>query len=94
MYLGQLVEIAKSDELYDYPLHPYTQALLSAIPNPYKDRHGSRIMLQGEVPSPINPPKGCRFASRCKYAKTICTEVEPVMKEVGSGHFCACHLYE
>lgn len=92
MYLGQLVEIAESDELYENPLHPYTQALLSAIPDPYKDKEKSRIMLEGEVPSPINPPKGCRFASRCKYATYICREAEPELKEIEKGHFCACHL--
>lgn len=94
MYLGQLVEIAESDELYENPLHPYTKALLSAIPNPYKDNMKERIMLKGEVPSPINPPKGCRFSSRCGYAKEICKEQEPQIKEMGSGHFCACHLYD
>lgn len=94
MYLGNLVEIAESDELYENPLHPYTQALLSAIPNPYKDKDKKRIMLEGEVPSPIDPPKGCRFASRCKYAKDICRETEPVIKDMGNEHFCACHLYD
>ncbi len=94
MYLGNLVEIAESDELYENPLHPYTQALLSAIPNPYKDKNKTRIMLEGEVPSPIDPPKGCRFASRCKYAKDICRETEPVIKDMGNEHFCACHLYD
>lgn len=92
MYLGQLVEIAESDELYENPLHPYTQALLSAIPDPYKDKEKSRIMLEGEVPSPINPPKGCRFASRCKYAMDICREAEPELEEIEKGHSCACHL--
>lgn len=92
MYLGQLVEIAESDELYENPLHPYTQALLSAIPDPYKDKEKSRIMLEGEVPSPINPPKGCRFASRCKYAMDICREAEPELEEIENGHSCACHL--
>lgn len=94
MYLGNLVEIAESDELYENPLHPYTQALLSAIPNPYKDKDKKRIMLEGEVPSPIDPPKGCRFASRCKYAKDICRETEPAIKDMGNEHFCACHLYD
>lgn len=94
MYLGQLVEVAKCDELYENPLHPYTKALLSAIPNPYKDTQSNRIALAGEVPSPINPPKGCRFSSRCSYAKDICRESEPEIKDLGNQHFCACHLYE
>lgn len=94
MYLGQLVEIAESDELYENPLHPYTKALLSAIPSPYKDKHKTRIMLEGEVPSPINPPEGCRFASRCRYAEKICREEDPQIRNMGGGHFCACHLYD
>ena len=94
MYLGQLVEIASSDELYENPMHPYTQALLSAIPSPYKDKNKSRIMLEGEVPSPIDPPKGCRFASRCKYVMDCCREEEPQLKEMGTEHYCACHLYD
>lgn len=94
MYLGQMVETAKSDELYENPLHPYTKALLSAIPNPYKDKHKQRIMLEGEVPSPIDPPAGCRFVSRCRYAKPICKEEEPQIKDMGNEHFCACHLYD
>lgn len=94
MYLGQLVEIASSDELYENPMHPYTQALLSAIPSPYKDKYKKRIMLEGEVPSPINPPKGCRFASRCRYVMDCCREEEPQLKEMGTEHYCACHLYD
>ena len=94
MYLGQLVEIASSDEPYENPMHPYTQALLSAIPSPYKDKYKKRIMLEGEVPSPINPPKGCRFASRCRYVMDCCREEEPQLKEMGTEHYCACHLYD
>ena len=95
MYLGTMVELASSKELYANPKHPYTQALLSAIPIPdpeiEKTRH--RIMLEGEVPSPINPKPGCRFAARCKYAKQICSEVSPLLKEVEKDHFVACHLF-
>lgn len=95
MYLGHLVELAQSGVLYDKPLHPYTQALLSAIPipDPNVSRTRHRIMLEGEVPSPINPKPGCRFAPRCKYAKPICKETDPILKEVEKGHFVACHLY-
>jgi oligopeptide transport system ATP-binding protein len=95
MYLGKLVELAASAELYSKPLHPYTQALLSAIPvpDPEVSRSKSRIMLEGEVPSPINPKPGCRFTQRCKYAKPICSEVNPEFKEVEKDHFVACHLY-
>ncbi|MCX7884787.1 MAG: ATP-binding cassette domain-containing protein [Caloramator sp.] len=95
MYLGNLVELASSGVLYDKPLHPYTQALLSAIPipDPNVSRTRKRIMLEGEVPSPINPKPGCRFAPRCKFAKPICKEVDPVLKEVEKDHFVSCHLY-
>ncbi|MBW9146931.1 dipeptide ABC transporter ATP-binding protein [Clostridium sp. CM027] len=95
MYLGKMVEIGKSDEVYSLPMHPYTQALLSAIPIP--DPEGAalrkRIMLEGEIPSPIDPPPGCRFKGRCKYAKAICSEVDPELKNLGADHFVACHLF-
>lgn len=98
MYLGTIVEITTSAELYDNPLHPYTQALLSAIPIPDPDieikRESTRIKLEGDVPSPINPPPGCRFKGRCKMAKEICGQETPSLKEVGSGHYVACHLFD
>lgn len=95
MYLGKLVEIAESNELYKNPLHPYTKALLSAIPVPDPDMaaENKRIMLEGEIPSPIDPPAGCRFKSRCKFAKDICGQEAPELKDVGAGHKVACHLY-
>ena len=94
MYLGQLVETGDADEIYKNPQHPYTQALLSAIPipNPRNEKH--RIMLEGDVPSPINPPSGCRFRTRCKYCTQKCAESEPKLKEVAPGHFVACHLFD
>lgn len=95
MYLGAVVEFTASKELYKNPVHPYTQALLSAIPipDPLVERSRERIMLEGEVPSPINPPQGCKFAKRCKYAKDICRNEAPKLKEVAPNHLVACHLY-
>lgn len=95
MYLGKLYEIAGSDELYSHPMHPYTQALLSAIPVPDPDisAQKNRIMLEGEIPSPIDTPPGCRFKGRCRYAKQICGEQDPELKDLGGQHFVACHLY-
>ncbi len=94
MYLGKLIELAESAELYKNPTHPYTQALLSAIPiaDPAASRQKERIILEGDVPSPINPPSGCRFRTRCRYAMKICEEIEPAFEEISPGHFCACHL--
>jgi oligopeptide transport system ATP-binding protein len=96
MYLGQMMELTTSQKLYDKPLHPYTQALLSAIPIPDPDiaKNNKREMLEGDVPSPINPKPGCRFAGRCKYAKPECTQVTPELKEVEPEHFVACHLFK
>ena len=93
MYLGRIVELSECDELYKKPLHPYTQALLSAIPEPKPRRKKDRIILRGEVPNPINPPKGCHFHPRCPIATAQCkTGAPPVLREVGPGHSVACHL--
>jgi oligopeptide transport system ATP-binding protein len=96
MYLGKIVEVAERDELYDKPMHPYTQALLSAvpIPDPAIESQRKRIILEGDVPSPANPPKGCHFSTRCPKVMDICHQQEPPFKEYGSGHFAACFLYE
>ena len=93
MYLGKLMELTDSDELYRNPLHPYTKALISAvpIPDPKVDRARERIVLRGEIPSPIHPPFGCNFCTRCPYADRRCTEEEPPFRDVGGGHFVACH---
>lgn len=94
MYLGKMVELAHVDDLYSSPLHPYTQALLSAIPIPNPDKKRNRIILEGEVPSPINPPKGCRFHTRCSKCMDICKEKEPDVVKLDNGHSVACHLYD
>jgi len=95
MYLGKLMEMASRDELYNNPLHPYTQALLSAvpIPDPFVEERRQRIILQGDVPSPANPPKGCNFNTRCPKVMDICHTVDPPFKDVGGGHWVACYLY-
>lgn len=94
MYLGKLIEIGKSDEIYNNPLHPYTQALLSSVlePDPRMAIENPIKVLEGDVPSPLNPPSGCKFVTRCKYAMKQCREIEPKLIERESGHMVACHL--
>ncbi|MDO5444041.1 MAG: ABC transporter ATP-binding protein [Eubacteriales bacterium] len=93
MYLGKLVELAESYEIAFHSCHPYTKSLISAIPiaDPKTSRASKRIVLQGDIPSPVNPPSGCRFRTRCPYADKLCAEKEPEWKKVGEGHWCACH---
>lgn len=93
MYLGKIVELAKDTVLYTSPKHPYTQALLSAVPIPNPKMKKQRILLQGEIPSPMNLPKGCRFYSRCSFRMDTCREVDPEFRDLGVGHWVACHLY-
>ena len=92
MYLGRVAELAAKDELYRDPLHPYTKALLEAIPLPEVGRKRSGMQLEGDVPSPINPPSGCYFHTRCPYAKDVCRKEKPELREVRPGHWCACHF--
>lgn len=92
MYLGKIVEIADSDDIYARPLHPYTQALIKAIPEPNPDIAQAEDLLNGDVPSPIDPPSGCRFHTRCPFATERCSAEEPELCDVGGGHMCACHL--
>jgi oligopeptide transport system ATP-binding protein len=92
MYIGKIVELADSFQIYQSPLHPYTQALLSASPIPDPTVRRDRIILKGDVPSPIDPPPGCRFHTRCLYAEDVCSQLEPQLKEVREKHLAACHF--
>ena len=96
MYLGNLIEYAQVDELYENMLHPYTSCLMSAVPiaDPEQNRHSQRIILQGDVPSPIDPPSGCPFRTRCSQCKEICKEKKPELKRINEKHMVACHLYD
>ena len=96
MYLGKMVELSGAEELYEKPLHPYTEALLSAVPiaDPKEAERKQRIILKGDVPSPMNPPAGCRFAGRCEKCMGKCRNESPEMKEISPGHWVACHLYD
>ncbi|MBU9719945.1 MULTISPECIES: ABC transporter ATP-binding protein [Bacillaceae] len=93
MYLGRMVELASNEDLYDNPLHPYTKSLLSAVPDPDPDLKTDRIILEGDVPSPSNPPSGCAFHTRCSECMDICKQVRPEFVEIRDNHFVACHLY-
>ncbi|ACL74433.1 ABC transporter ATP-binding protein [Ruminiclostridium cellulolyticum] len=94
MYLGHIVELVESEELYKNPMHPYTRALLTAIPEPNPDtaKKRNRIILKGEIPSPVNPPSGCKFRTRCPYAKDVCSKKTPELADHGNGHFVSCHF--
>jgi oligopeptide/dipeptide ABC transporter ATP-binding protein len=93
MYLGKIVEVAETSELYKKTFHPYAVALLSSIPVPDPTKKREKVILLGEVPSPINPPSGCRFHPRCSQAMEICSKKEPKLADVGNGHLVACYLY-
>jgi oligopeptide transport system ATP-binding protein len=96
MYLGKMVELADADEIYNHPMHPYSKSLLSAVPvpDPKVARANKRIVLSGDIPSPLNAPSGCPFRTRCDYATPACAECMPEFKEVSKGHFVACHRTE
>ena len=93
MYLGSMVEFGDKEKIFDNPLHPYTVALFSAVPNPNPDEKGNRIILKGDIPSPANPPMGCKFHTRCPKAMEICKHIAPEYKKIEDGHFVACHCY-
>ncbi|MDE7264844.1 MAG: ATP-binding cassette domain-containing protein [Clostridia bacterium] len=94
MYLGSLVEYGSKDAIFNNTLHPYTKALFSAVPVPNPHVKMNRVILKGDIPSPVNPPSGCKFHTRCESCMEICTRIKPIYKEVEKGHFCACHLYD
>jgi oligopeptide transport system ATP-binding protein len=94
MYLGRIVEICETQELFENPLHPYTKALLDAVPIPDPTKIRERVPLSGSIPSPMNLPTGCRFHTRCPFVLDVCSKVDPVLQEVSRGHFVACHLYD
>ena len=93
MYLGSMVEYGRKEQIFGNTLHPYTKALFSAVPVPNPHVKMNRVILKGDIPSPVNPPKGCKFHTRCEQCMEICKEVAPEYKEIEKGHFCACHLY-
>ncbi|MBQ9729986.1 MAG: dipeptide ABC transporter ATP-binding protein [Clostridia bacterium] len=93
MYLGSMVEYGKKEQIFNNTLHPYTKALFSAVPVPNPHVKMNRVILKGDIPSPVNPPKGCKFHTRCEKCMDVCKEVVPEYKEIEAGHFCACHLY-
>jgi oligopeptide transport system ATP-binding protein len=94
MYLGRIVELAADTELYQRPLHPYTRALLSAVPVPDPDVRRKKMLLRGDVPNPVNPPRGCSFHTRCPEHKEICSQEEPRLQDMGHGHLVACNIAE
>ena len=94
MYLGSMMEMASKEDLFGNPLHPYTKALLSAVPVPDPHYKNKRIILEGDIPSPVNPPQGCKFHTRCKQCMGVCSHIVPELLDVGGGHYVACHLYD
>ena len=94
MYLGNMVELANTQELFDHPLHPYTEALMAAIPTTDVEENRELRILEGDIPSPVNPPQGCKFHTRCPYATDRCREEAPCQREVEPGHYVVCHLYD
>ncbi|MCK4262250.1 peptide ABC transporter ATP-binding protein, partial [bacterium] len=92
MYLGKMVEKGRTEEVVQHPAHPYTMALLSAVPIPDPQMRRNRVVLPGEIPDPVNPPSGCPFHPRCRYARKMCLEMEPKLKDLGDDHLIACHL--
>jgi peptide/nickel transport system ATP-binding protein len=94
MYVGKLVEVAKTDQLFAFPKHPYTEALLSAVPKPDPRQRSERIVLPGDVPDPANPPSGCYFHPRCRYVQQRCVDEAPPLRDIGSDHLVACHFAE